>query len=234
MKTLVIIPAYNEGECIRDVVNNLVEINNDVDVLVVNDGSKDNTYEQAKQTSARVASLPINLGIGGAVQTGYLYAYQNGYDIAIQYDGDGQHNASYMQQMIEILEQNEADMVIGSRFVEKTGYKQTFARMAGIIIIRTIIKIFTRKNIYDPTSGYRAVNRKIIKKFAEEYPHDYPEPDTNIRLLKQKARIKEISVKMNNRETGKSSITPLRSVYYMIKVSLAMIICVIQKNEKMN
>ena len=231
MKTLIIIPAYNEEKCIKKVVDNVMEVNNNVDVLVVNDGSKDDTLIEAKKTKAKVLNLPFNLGIGGAVQAGYLYAYKNNYDVAIQLDGDGQHNPKYIEEMVNIIKENKAKMVIGSRFIEETGYNQTFARMFGIRIIRVIMKIFTGKKIFDPTSGYRAVNKRIIKKFSENYPYDYPEPDTNMRLLKEKVQIMEIPVEMHNRETGKSSITPLKSIYYMIKVTLAMLICVIEKRK---
>ncbi len=231
MKTLIIIPAYNEEKCIKKVVDNVMEVNNNVDVLVVNDGSKDDTLIEAKKTKAKVLNLPFNLGIGGAVQAGYLYAYKNNYDVAIQLDGDGQHNPKYIEEMVNIIKENKAEMVIGSRFIEETGYNQTFARMFGIRIIRVIMKIFTGKKIFDPTSGYRAVNKRIIKKFSENYPYDYPEPDTNMRLLKEKVQIMEIPVEMHNRETGKSSITPLKSIYYMIKVTLAMLICVIEKRK---
>ncbi len=231
MKTLIIIPAYNEEKCIKKVVDNVMEVNNNVDVLVVNDGSKDDTLIEAKKTKAKVLNLPFNLGIGGAVQAGYLYAYKNNYDVAIQLDGDGQHNPKYIEEMVSIIKENKAEMVIGSRFIEETGYNQTFARMFGIRIIRVIMKIFTGKKIFDPTSGYRAVNKRIIKKFSENYPYDYPEPDTNMRLLKEKVQIMEIPVEMHNRETGKSSITPLKSIYYMIKVTLAMLICVIEKRK---
>lgn len=231
MKTLIIIPAYNEGKCIKKVVDNLMEVNKNVDVLVVNDGSKDDTLIEAKKTKAKVLDLPFNLGIGGAVQAGYIYANKNNYDIAIQLDGDGQHNPKYIEEMVKIIEENKAEMVIGSRFIKDTGYNQTFARMFGIRIIRGIMKLFAGRKIFDPTSGYRAVNKRIIKKFSENYPFDYPEPDTNMRLLKEKVEIIEIPVEMNNRETGKSSITPLKSVYYMIKVTLAMLICVIEKRK---
>ena len=198
MKTLIIIPAYNEGKCIKKVVDNLMEVNKNVDVLVVNDGSKDDTLIEAKKTKARVLDLPFNLGIGGAVQAGYIYANKNNYDIAIQLDGDGQHNPKYIEEMVKIIEESKAEMVIGSRFITKTGYNQTFARMLGIRVIRGIMKLFAGKKIFDPTSGYRAVNKRIIKKFSENYPYDYPEPDTNMRLLKEKVEIIEIPVEMNN------------------------------------
>ena len=230
MKTLVIIPAYNEEACIKNTVNNLIKINPEIDVVVINDGSKDNTSQEAKQTKATVIDLPVNLGIGGAVQTGYLYALKNNYDVAIQYDGDGQHRPEYVKQMLEEIKHN--DLVIASRFIKQNEYRQTKSRMVGIKLIRGIIKICTGKTIYDPTSGYRAANRKVIEQFAISYPHDYPEPETNLKLLRQGYKIKEIPSKMNNRETGKSSITPFKSIYYMVKVSLAMFVCMLQKGEK--
>ena len=230
MKTLVIIPAYNEEACIKNTVNNLIKINPDLDVVVVNDGSKDNTSQEAKKTTATVIDLPANLGIGGAVQTGYLYALKNDYDVAIQYDGDGQHRPEYIKQMLDEIKEN--DIVIPSIIIQQNEYKQTKSRMIGIKLIRGIIKICTGKSIYDPTSGYRAANRKVIQQFANSYPHDYPEPETNLQLLKQGYKIKEIPSKMNKRETGKSSITPFKSIYYMVKVSLAMFICMLQKGDK--
>ena len=230
MKVLVIVPAYNEEESIKKVVNEIKSKNKDVDVIVVNDGSKDNTVKEAKNTEALVVDLPCNLGIGGAVQTGYLYAYNNNYDVAIQIDGDGQHDPSYIKQMVEIIQKKQADMVIGSRFIEKTGYKQTFMRKLGNNVLSFIIRILTGKKIYDTTSGYRASNREIIKRFANSYPFDYPEPDTNLQLIVSKKVIKEIPVEMRQRTTGKSFASPLKSVQYMIKVSLALFIARLRKS----
>lgn len=230
MKVLVIVPAYNEEESIKKVVNEIKSKNKDVDVIVVNDGSKDNTVKEAKNTEALVVDLPCNLGIGGAVQTGYLYAYNNNYDIAIQIDGDGQHDPSYIKQMVEIIQKKQADMVIGSRFIEKTDYKQTFMRKLGNNVLSFIIRILTGKKIYDTTSGYRASNREIIKRFANSYPFDYPEPDTNLQLIVSKKAIKEIPVKMRQRTTGKSFASPMKSVQYMIKVSLALFIARLRKS----
>ena len=230
MKVLVIVPAYNEEESIKKVVNEIKSKNKDVDIIVVNDGSKDNTVKEAKNTEALVVDLPCNLGIGGAVQTGYLYAYNNNYDIAIQIDGDGQHDPSYIKQMVEIIQKKQADMVIGSRFIEKTGYKQTFMRKLGNNVLSFIIRILTGKKIYDTTSGYRASNREIIKRFANSYPFDYPEPDTNLQLIVSKKVIKEIPVEMRQRTTGKSFASPLKSVQYMIKVSLALFIARLRKS----
>lgn len=231
MKSLIIIPAYNEEECIKKVINDVFKnIDKNIDVLVINDGSSDNTYYEAASTNATVLDLPNNLGIGGAVQTGYLYAYKNNYDCAIQLDGDGQHDPKYITKMIDILVKEEFDMVIGSRFVEKTSYKQTFFRMLGNKWISFIIKLFTGRTIYDTTSGYRAVNKDVIKLFAKSYPYDYPEPDTTMQLIVKNKKIKEIPVEMYKRTTGKSFVSPLKSVKYMVKVTLALFIANIRKD----
>lgn len=219
-KTLVIIPAYNEKESIKRVVNSVYAQNiKNCDVLVVNDGSKDSTYNEAKKTKARVIDAPNNLGIGGAVQTGYLYAKKYGYDIAIQLDGDGQHDPKYIKKLIKEVSKGN-DIVIGSRFIEKTNYKQKFFRMIGINMISFTTKLMTGVKIHDTTSGYRAVNRNIIEEFANSYPYDYPEPCTNMHMIKKGYKIKEIPVEMKQRETGVSSISPLQSMIYMFKVIL--------------
>ena len=232
MKTLIIIPAYNEEECIEKVVNKVIDTVKNVDVLVVNDGSTDNTYNEAKKTKAKVVSLPMNLGVGGAVQTGFLYAYYNDYDYAFQIDGDGQHEPKYINQMLESLKKDECDMIIGSRFIEKTSYDQTFMRKLGNNILSFFIKIFTGRKIYDTTSGFRGVNKNIIKKFALNYPYDYPEPDTNLQVLLDRKRVIEIPVEMNKRQTGKSFASPLKSAWYMIKVTLALFIARIRKRKE--
>lgn len=223
-KVLIIIPAYNEQDAIENTINEIKKFNKDFDILVVNDGSKDKTYEIAIKTGVIGIDLPCNLGIGGAVQTGYLYALKNDYDIAIQVDGDGQHNPKYIKDMVDIIVNEDYNMVIGSRFIQKTEYKQTFFRMFGINLISFIIKGITRVKIYDTTSGFRAVDRDVIKYFASNYPYDYPEPDTNMQLILKKMRIKEIPVEMNQRKTGKSSISPLKSITYMLKVSLSLVL----------
>ncbi len=228
-KTLVIVPAYNEQGAIKKTVDEIKKCNSNCDVLVVNDGSKDNTLEEARKTSAIVLDLPSNLGIGGAVQTGYRYALKNNYDIAIQIDGDGQHNPEYISKMQDLIVNEGYDMVIGSRFVEKTSYKQTFFRMLGINITSGIISGMTGVKIHDTTSGYRAVNREIIEYFSNNYPYDYPEPDTNMQMIIKGMNIKEIPVEMNQRETGVSSISPLKSISYMLKVTLSLIVTGIRK-----
>jgi len=217
MKTMIVVPAYNEGKSIKNVVASLR--NYDVDVVVINDGSTDNTEQMAKESGATVINLPQNLGIGGAVQTGYLYALYNDYDAVVQIDGDGQHNAEDLPKLLNMLENKEADMVIGSRFVEKTAYKPSLCRKIGISYFAKVVSALTKQRVTDTTSGYRAVNRKIIELFAHYYPSDYPEVETIVYAANCGAKIKEISVNMNPRKEGKSSITPLKSLYYMIKVT---------------
>ena len=224
MNVIIIIPAYNEEENIKAVVESIYKLKIKLDILVVNDGSTDNTSKVAKKTGAIVIDLPNNLGIGGAVQTGYLYALRNNYDIAIQLDGDGQHDPKDIIKMIEKIEKENYDMVIGSRFIKKTNYKQTFFRMVGIKIMSFIIKTITGKKIYDTTSGYRAINKDIIKEFTINYPYDYPEPETNMRMIMKNKKIIEIPVEMRQRMAGKSFVTPIKSIKYMIKVILSLLI----------
>lgn len=227
-KILVIIPTYNEEKSIENVVRDIRE-NADVDIVIVNDGSTDNTYEVAKKTDSFVIDLPFNLGIGGAMQTGYLYAYYNDYDIAVQVDADGQHDASFINDIIKPVIDDEADMIIGSRYVEKTSYKSTFFRRLGMIYFTGVIKLFTGIKINDTTSGFRAINRKIIELFANDYPEDYPEVEVLVKLKRKGFRFSEVPVCMRERKTGRSSITPFKSLYYMIKVTLGIMISAIRR-----
>lgn len=231
-KVLVIIPAYNEAKNIVKTVNDLVSVNKNVDYIVINDGSKDNTKDVCIEHKINFIDLPVNLGIGGAVQTGYLYAYNNSYDIAIQYDGDGQHNPEYIDNLIKDIESGN-DLTIGSRYVQELSeFKSTKMRQFGIKILSFLIKFVTGKKVYDPTSGYRACNKKVIKLFASNYPIDYPEPDSVTRLIKFGYKVGEIPVKMNPRENGKSSINFLNSIYYMIKVSICILSVKYMKKER--
>lgn len=231
MKTLVIIPAYNEEECIKNTVTNLKRYNPNIDYVIINDCSTDSTKQICKDNNFNVINLPINLGIGGAVQTGYKYAYENNYDIAIQIDADGQHDPKYIKDMIKGIEEGN-DLVIGSRFIKKEGFQTSWIRRLGINLYSFLIKLLTHKEIKDTTSGYRAVDRKIIKLFSKNYPVDYPEPETDALIAKNNFKIKEIPMKMKERDGGKSSITPLKSIYYAIKVGLAvMLACVAKEKE---
>lgn len=223
MKTLVIIPAYNEEECIKQTIQKLKESAPEVDYVIINDCSKDSTLNICKENHFNVISLPVNLGIGGAVQTGYCYAKEYGYDIAIQMDADGQHDPTYLPKLIQAIEKG-ADLVIGSRFIEKEGFQSTLLRRMGINFYSKIIKWLTGIKITDTTSGFRAVNRKVIELFADSYPVDYPEPETNAILAKKKYTICEVPVQMAARNGGVSSITPSNSIYYAIKVGIAVMI----------
>ncbi len=224
MKKLVIIPAYNEAESIISTVKDILENAPDFDYIVINDRSKDNTYDLCVKAGLNILNLPLNLGIGGAVQTGYWYAYDNDYDIAVQFDGDGQHDAKYLNIMADALVNSDANMIIGSRFIEKEGFQSSKTRRMGIKFFTLLIKLMTGKKITDPTSGFRMCDRKIIEMFAEGYPKDYPEPETTTRVLKHKLKVEEVPVKMRAREGGESSISLKKSIYYMIKVPLAIII----------
>lgn len=224
MRKLIIIPAYNEELNISKIIKELGLYAPDYDYVVINDCSTDNTRKICEDENINHINLPVNLGIGGAMQTGYLYAYEHGYDIAVQLDGDGQHDASFLDGMLEVLQHNDADMVIGSRFIEREGFQSSSARRAGIGILTRLIKLMTGKVITDPTSGFRMANKKLVKKFANEYPKDYPEPESVVRILKEKNKVMEVPVIMRERQGGKSSIRAWNSAYYMIKVSLAIII----------
>lgn len=224
MKCLLIIPAYNESENIEKVVNNIVQNYPEYDYIIVNDGSKDNTEKICLKNGYHVLNLPINLGIGGAVQTGYCYARDNDYDVAVQIDGDGQHDVGYLAEMIKLIENGQADVVIGSRFVEKEGFQSSQIRRIGIKFLSALAKILTGVRVKDITSGYRAVNRMFINIFAEDYPSDYPEPEAMVIAAVYGGKIREYPVVMRERENGESSITLKKSVYYMIKVTLAMMI----------
>jgi glycosyltransferase involved in cell wall biosynthesis len=224
MKKLVIIPAYNESGNIDKTINDIKQNAPDFDYVIINDCSTDKTLEVLRKKGYNYLNLPINLGIGGAVQTGYRYAYYHGYDMAVQFDGDGQHNASYLDKMAEVLTETGSDMVIGSRFIEKEGFQSSGLRRAGIGFLTKLIKMMTKKVITDPTSGMRIVNRRLLEVFTNDYPKDYPEPESTVTALSKGYKITEIPVKMNEREEGASSISNLKGIYYMIKVSIAIII----------
>ena len=224
MRKLIIIPAYNESESIENTIRDIVETVPDFDYIVVNDCSRDNTLDILSSNRYAYLNLPINLGIGGAVQTGYKYAYENGYDVAIQVDGDGQHDVHYLADMLHMMQEQGADMVIGSRFIEKEGLQSSKLRRVGISYFTFLIHLLTGITITDPTSGFRMINRNVMALYAKDYPRDYPEPESVVALLKRKMKVKEIPVVMRERQGGVSSIHMKRSVYYMIKVSLAILI----------
>lgn len=229
-KILVIIPAFNEEKSILQVYKNIIDYNKhyqtNYDVIVINDGSTDNTQAVCETNDIPTVNLIRNLGIGGAVQTGYKYAWENNYDYAIQFDGDGQHEVSCIKDILQPLFDGEADMVVGSRFIDKDSseFKSSFSRRLGIKIISELIKLITGKRIHDVTSGFRASNRRIIKHFARCYPLEYPEPVTNAELLRYNIPIKEVPVQMHMREMGKSSIHSWKNVYFMINIFLSILV----------
>lgn len=229
MKKLVIIPAFNEAGNLEKTVNDIKENAPEFDYVIVNDCSTDDTLELCRKKGYNYLNLPINLGIGGAVQTGYRYAYYHGYDLAVQFDGDGQHGASFLNQMEKTMMDTDSDMVIGSRFIDKEGFQSSTLRRIGIKYFTILIRILTGKTITDPTSGMRMINRKLLKKFTDEYPKDYPEPESVVTILSEKYKVTEIPVIMNAREEGKSSISIKSGIYYMIKVSFAIIIARMKK-----
>jgi len=223
-KVLAIVPALNEAENIGSVVRNLKDSSPWLDVLVIDDGSTDKTEEVARTHGAKVISLPVNLGIGGAVQTGFLYAMKNHYDVALQVDGDGQHRAEEIKKLVEPIFLGEADVTIGSRFFAKTAYKSSWSRRLGIYLLSKTIQFVVGKKYKDPTSGFRAYNKKSLRVVSIHYSTDYPEPDSIVTLVRNGLRVKELSVEMDPRLSGRSSITPFKSGYYMFKVSLAIIL----------
>lgn len=224
-KTLIIIPAYQEEKNIKRVVNNIIENYPCYDYVVINDGSKDRTAEICRQNGYSYLDLPINLGIGGAVQAGYKYALRNGYHIAVQIDGDGQHDVAFIEEMLAAMKREGAEIAIGSRFIEKKGFQSSKARRMGIGFLSGLIRLCTGKKIYDVTSGFRIVNRRIMNLYAENYPSDFPEPEAIVMAVMHRAKIIEVPVIMKERSEGKSSIHSWKSLYYMIKVSLAVIVC---------
>lgn len=225
IKPLIIIPAYREAENIEKLVDNIIENYPQYDYIIINDGSKDETAAICRRRGYRFLDLPINLGIGGAVQTGYKYAQRNGYKIAIQIDGDGQHDVAQLDKVIEPIVRGEAEVTIGSRFLEKQGFQSSSMRRFGIHFLSSLIWVCTGKKILDVTSGYRAVNRRFIEIYAENYPSDFPEPEAIVAAVMHRGTIKEVPVVMQERKAGTSSIHTWKSVYYMVKVTLAVIIC---------
>lgn len=229
MKKIVIIPAYNEEGNIKSTVENIVRFAAGFDYIVINDCSTDQTKKICEENHYNLINLPVNLGIGGAVQTGYKYAVRHNYDIAVQVDGDGQHDPTYLNKMARVLETENLDMVIGSRFIERQGFQSSFVRRIGIVYFSSLIKLLTGHMITDPTSGLRLSGKAVLQQFADEYPKDYPEPESIVAVLKSGKRVKEVPVIMQERQSGISSISVLKSFYYMIKVTLAIIVEKIRK-----
>lgn len=224
MKVLIIIPAYNEEKSIVRTVQSIIK--EKYDYIVVNDGSGDGTGKILDQNNYNHIDLISNLGIGGAMQTGYKYAFEHDYDIAVQFDADGQHDVEHIKSIIDPIKNGGVDFVIGSRFINKTAskFKSTKLRQIGIKLLSSIIMMLSGKRIFDVTSGFRAANRKVIEMFAKSYPQEYPEPVSDFELIRSGVKLKEVQVSMNKRFDGKSSINSWKSAYYIINVTLSIII----------
>jgi hypothetical protein len=228
----IIIPAFNEEDSLGRVIRRVQEAQTTADIVVVNDGSSDATPHIAEGYGATVLSLPYNLGIGSAMQTGFIYARDQSYDAAIQVDGDGQHDPAEIVELLQALERESADVVIGSRYIEERGYITPWLRRFGIMILSSVISLLVGQRITDPTSGFRALNRRAIHFCAEDYPFDYPEPESVVLFRRVGLKVVEIPVTMNPRYGGQSSITPLRSGYYMVKVILAIFIDLLREHSR--
>jgi glycosyltransferase involved in cell wall biosynthesis len=224
LKRLAVVPALNEEATVGRVIDEIRRFDPGFDVVVVDDGSTDRTAAVADARGAHVLRLPFNLGIGGAVQTGYRFAFERGYDIAVQVDGDGQHDPSQLPAVLEPVLAGEADVCVGSRFAGGSGYQSSFVRRLGIRLFASVVSAVVRQKVTDTTSGFRAVNRKGIALFAADYPHDYPEVEATVMSVKHRLRLKEVPVEMRERAGGESSITAPRSIYYMAKVLLAIFV----------
>lgn len=236
-RILLIIPAYNEEANILKTYKSVINYNKNngtsYDVIVINDGSRDRTQDILIENNIPHIKLIHNLGIGGAVQTGYKYAFENNYDIAVQFDGDGQHDIRYVKKIVDPILNGQADMVIGSRFVENIDtFKSSKSRRIGIKVISIFMEFVTGRNIFDTTSGFRACSRDLIYDFSLSYPSEYPEPITTAEVLRKKYVVKEVSVEMNEREGGVSSIRAWKSIYYMLNVCLALLVIKIRRYKR--
>jgi glycosyltransferase involved in cell wall biosynthesis len=229
-RCLAIVPAFNEADSIAEVVSEIRDFDPEIEVLVVDDGSTDATSALADAAGARVLRLPINLGIGGAVQAGYLYAFEHGFDLAVQVDGDGQHDARELGRLLEPLLAGRADLAIGTRFAGPRSYRAPLARRIGIGLFAALVSLRVRQRMTDTTSGFRAVNRRGIRLFAADYPHDYPEVESVVTAARGDLRFCEVPVEMRQRAGGKSSITTFRSFYYVVKVLLALFVGLFPRN----
>jgi glycosyltransferase involved in cell wall biosynthesis len=223
-RRIAIVPALNEERSIGRVIDEIRAFDPGFDIVVVDDGSVDRTAAVAAERGAHVVRLPFNLGIGGAMQTGYRYAFEHGFELAVQIDGDGQHDPAELPAILAPVLSGEADMVVGSRFAGSGGYRVPLLRRLGTRLFAWTISAVVRQRVTDTTSGFRAVNREGIALFAADYPHDYPEVEATVMVVKHRLRLREVPVSMRERAAGRSSITALRSFYYMVKVLLAIFV----------
>jgi hypothetical protein len=225
LRCLAVVPAKDEAHSIAGVVAEIRALDPDLEVLVVDDGSTDGTAAAAAAAGARVVRLPFNLGIGGAVQTGFRYALEHGFDLAVRLDGDGQHDPLQVERLVEPVLADEADIAVGSRFLSPDGtYRPPLTRLLGIRLLARIVSLLVRQRVTDTTSGFQALNRRGIALFAADYPHDYPEVEAVVMVFRHRLRLAEVPVDMRQRAGGESSITTLGSAYYMVKVLLALFV----------
>jgi glycosyltransferase involved in cell wall biosynthesis len=231
LRCVAIVPALNEERALPGVIDELRAFDPALDIVVVDDASVDGTAAVAAAKGVHVLRLPFNLGIGGAVQTGFRFAYEHGYDLAVRVDGDGQHDPSQLGRLIEPVLAGEADIVVGSRFVaEGEGYRSSRARRVGIRLLARVVSRIVGQRVTDTTSGFQALNRHGIALFARDYPHDYPEVEATVMVFRHRLRLLEVPVTMRERGGGRSSITTLRSIYYMVKVLLAIFVGLFRRN----
>jgi glycosyltransferase involved in cell wall biosynthesis len=224
LRCIAVVPAFNEEQNIGRVLDELSAFDPALEVVVISDGSVDRTAEVAAEHGAHVIRLPFNLGIGGAVQTGFRYAWENGYELVVRCDGDGQHDPTELPKVLEPVIAGEADIAVGSRFTGAAGYRSSATRRIGIRLLAAVVSMIARQRVTDTTSGFQALNRKALGLFAADYPHDYPEVESIVMTVKHRLRLLEVPVAMREREHGTSSITAIRSVYYMAKVLLALFV----------
>jgi glycosyltransferase involved in cell wall biosynthesis len=232
LRRVAIVPALNEEDAIASVIDEIRAFDPGLDVVVVDDGSTDGTTRAARARGARVLRLPFNLGIGGAVQTGFRFAFEQGYDIAVRVDGDGQHDPAQLGFVLEPVLDGDADIAVGSRFAgdASSGYRSSRPRRIGIRLLAWVVSWIVRRRVTDTTSGFQALNREGIALFARDYPHDYPEVEATVMVFRHRLRMVEVPVEMRERTAGRSSITTLRSVYYMVKVLLAIFVGLFRRN----
>ena len=230
VRRVAIVPAFNEQESVTHVIEEIRAFDPDFEIVVVDDGSTDGTAAAAAGLGAHVVRLPFNLGIGGAVQTGFRYAFENGFALAVRVDGDGQHDPAQLGALLGPVLADEADIVVGSRFASGGGYRSSRSRRIGISILAGTLSAIVGRRVTDPTSGFQALNRRAIALFAADYPHDYPEVEAALMVHKHQLRMTEVPVQMRERSAGRSSIGALASVYYMVKVLLALFVGLFRRN----